>query len=288
MSSGRNDARGRGFLSCPTCLSVILGGMSGMHGLTGCADQSVMLRSGHANLLITRTSGQGGRSDARGHNSEVLEALWQSKNTAEQEAFVEGINGLYDEQLPALDRAIHHLLQEMDERRLLERTLVVLTADHGEMLGDRETGDFGHGDYLWPELVQIPFLWMGPGISPGQKDCLGQSIDIGPSLLAMAGLPEMAGVDGQDLQAGCRTVSRHSIYSPLNVSIIAASTQSLELQWTCQAKLLQAWDLTTQPPTLVNEPLLLPEGSMLLEELNGLVDDIQEARPETHCAAPTG
>jgi choline-sulfatase len=72
----------------------------------------------------------------------------------------------YDEELFALDAAIGGMVAELQRRGTWDRTLVVVTADHGEEFG--EHGGYFHGQSLYEELLHVPLIvkppasWTGP------------------------------------------------------------------------------------------------------------------------------
>ena len=66
----------------------------------------------------------------------------------------------YDDCLAFLDRQLGILLEELKARGVLENTLVILTADHGEHLGDHLL--FFHGCSLYRQLVQVPLVIVEP------------------------------------------------------------------------------------------------------------------------------
>ncbi len=74
---------------------------------------------------------------------------------------------VYDDCIAYLDRRLGLLLDELSRQGVLENTLVVVTSDHGEHLGDH--GLFFHGGSLYRQLVQVPLLIMGKkGIPVGR------------------------------------------------------------------------------------------------------------------------
>jgi hypothetical protein len=83
----------------------------------------------------------------------------------EERAFVEG---LYDADVAWLDGELGRLLDGLEAAGLLERALVVLVGDHGEELWDHGGGE--HGATFHDEVVRVPLLVWGPGVTPGQDD----------------------------------------------------------------------------------------------------------------------
>ena len=74
---------------------------------------------------------------------------------------------LYDGEVAYFDRCFGELLGELERRGLRDKTIVVLTADHGEELF--EHGRLGHGYSLYEELLWVPLVCAGPGIQAGVR-----------------------------------------------------------------------------------------------------------------------
>lgn len=89
----------------------------------------------------------------------------------------------------------------LDRLGLTENTLVIVTSDHGELLGDH--GLWMKGPFHYEELARVPFLMMGPGVAPGAiRDDVVSLVDVVPTVLAAAGIPIATdAVDGVDLLA---------------------------------------------------------------------------------------
>jgi arylsulfatase A-like enzyme len=68
----------------------------------------------------------------------------------------------YDNCIEYIDLQIGILMGQLEQRGLLDSTLVVITSDHGEHFG--EHGAFGHGTTLYRELTHIPLIIFGPGV----------------------------------------------------------------------------------------------------------------------------
>jgi arylsulfatase A-like enzyme len=68
----------------------------------------------------------------------------------------------YDRCITSLDHQLGRLLDELTRRGLLHGTLVVVTADHGEHLGEQQL--FGHGCSLYLPEIHVPLLVLRPGV----------------------------------------------------------------------------------------------------------------------------
>jgi arylsulfatase A-like enzyme len=92
----------------------------------------------------------------------------RSTLSAEEIAYV---RAAYDETLASADSAVGEVLDKMDETGLLDETLIIISADHGEMLGEAD-GVFGHGGYFAKGAAHVPLFIRFPKdlpIDPPQK-----------------------------------------------------------------------------------------------------------------------
>ncbi len=106
------------------------------------------------------------------------------------------VSALYDSGVAYTDERVGRLLAALEPIR--GETLVVLTSDHGESLG--EGGRVAHG-YLTEENLRVPLVFAFPdGLAAGRFiESQVRSIDIYPTVLERAGLPAAAGIDGTSL-----------------------------------------------------------------------------------------
>jgi len=74
---------------------------------------------------------------------------------------------LYDGEVRYIDTVLGEFLDALEERGLRERSLVLVTADHGDAFG--EHGYYGHPRRLHDELVHVPLLVAGPGFGKGER-----------------------------------------------------------------------------------------------------------------------
>ena len=97
------------------------------------------------------------------------------------------------------DHALGELLDYLDERGLAENTLVIYTSDHGAYTGTFGVPEKAPG-ICSEQVCRIPFIWRMPGTTkPRRVDQLAHNTDIAPTICSLAGLPEMATVDGKDI-----------------------------------------------------------------------------------------
>jgi phosphoglycerol transferase MdoB-like AlkP superfamily enzyme len=96
---------------------------------------------------------------------------------------------LYLNELLYLDWVMASMVDQLKESGLLDKTLVVITDDHGEMTG-ANGGPIGHGWVVTPELANAPLIIMDPQ-NPGYhlNYTLGSQIDLLPTLLELLKIP---------------------------------------------------------------------------------------------------
>jgi hypothetical protein len=74
----------------------------------------------------------------------------------------------YDDCIAYLDEALGRLFDELERRGVMDQTLVIVTADHGEEIGEHKL--VGHGRSLYREELHVPLLMARPGSVPAGKD----------------------------------------------------------------------------------------------------------------------
>jgi arylsulfatase A-like enzyme len=95
----------------------------------------------------------------------------------------------YDDELAYTDQLTGELISWLEVHALLENTLVVMTADHGESLTEHGVL-FDHGDDLYDPSLRVPLILRGPGVEPGTVvPCQLSTIDVIPTIRQLAVLP---------------------------------------------------------------------------------------------------
>jgi arylsulfatase len=93
----------------------------------------------------------------------------------------------YFNSIRMVDQQLSLIFNELDSLGLADNTVVVFTADHGEMAGSH--GLRGKGPFAYKESLHVPFYVVHPDVQGGQTCAsITSHIDIVPSLLSMAGV----------------------------------------------------------------------------------------------------
>jgi arylsulfatase A-like enzyme len=124
---------------------------------------------------------------------------------------IKQVRALYDGAVRATDDAIGDLLKALSKRNLSKNTIVVITADHGEQLYEYGRSQ-GHGDHLeGDEALLVPFILYDPRVSVAHRETNSVSlVDVAPTLLDIAGLPNFEKIDGRSLASSVRGESVES------------------------------------------------------------------------------
>ena len=118
---------------------------------------------------------------------------------------VEASRNLYLAQVHWTDEQFGRLLRGLEERGLMDDSLVIMTADHGEMLYERHLGQiYTHGPDVDLPVTRVPLIIAGSGQFETPKgEVVSRQVrlqDLANTILVQADLPANLG-DGQDLEA---------------------------------------------------------------------------------------
>lgn len=116
-----------------------------------------------------------------------------ARNEEVQAEVLARIQALYDGNMAFADHLVGKILQELGSLGLSERTVVILTADHGEALFEHRF--IGHNTQLYEESVRVPLMMRVPGVAPRKVSQVVELIDLTPTILALVGLGEGPAVE---------------------------------------------------------------------------------------------
>ncbi|MEE9263173.1 MAG: sulfatase [Vicinamibacteria bacterium] len=118
--------------------------------------------------------------------SDLLSKVLNDEPPRNQEEINQVIN-LYDGELAYVDRELGRFFDGLKAAKLYERSLIILTADHGEAF--YEHGHWKHTQTLYEEMIRVPLIVKWPRESPtGHVKSLVSQIDVFPTVLEGAGL----------------------------------------------------------------------------------------------------
>jgi choline-sulfatase len=111
----------------------------------------------------------------------------------------EHLGALYDRGIAYTDYWIGRLIDELAARQLLDRTVVIVTSDHGEELFDH--GGIEHSRTYHEEMMRVPLVVRVPGLAQGRViDAQVGLVDVTPTVLDLLGIPAGWPMQGRSLR----------------------------------------------------------------------------------------
>lgn len=106
----------------------------------------------------------------------------------------------YDGEVAWTDTLLGRLRASLEARQLWDDALIVVTADHGEALGEHQ--ETGHGFFVYETTLKVPLVMRGPGLAAGAT-VTGpvRLVDVAPTVLALLGVAALPDTTGVDLAA---------------------------------------------------------------------------------------
>jgi arylsulfatase A-like enzyme/Flp pilus assembly protein TadD len=113
--------------------------------------------------------------------------------------FPPALVGWYAGEIAYVDHCIGQIIDKLKELDLYDSTLLIITSDHGEMLG--EHGESTHCYFIYQSAVRVPLIFKLPGSTKPRRisDVVGL-VDILPTVCSMLGIEPPAQIQGTDLK----------------------------------------------------------------------------------------
>jgi arylsulfatase A-like enzyme len=149
----------------------------------------------------------------------LLRTWWEAKKGKLSPEQLAMVRDAYDSCIASLDHQLGRLFGELEHRGLLANTYVIVTADHGEQLG--EHGLFGHGCSLYRRETHVPLVIFGPGI-PFGAERVQEPVslrDLPATVVDLLGIPGKTPFPGASLARYWRTAC--GTESPANAGAMA-------------------------------------------------------------------
>jgi arylsulfatase A-like enzyme len=152
-----------------------------------------------------------------------------------------------------LDHAIGRVLDALTARGLADDTLVIVTSDHGEFLGEHQM--IFKGPFGYDSLLRVPLVLRGPGIAAGAviDDPVG-TIDLAPTILRAGGHRAPEWMEGRPIDGA----SREHVLTENDFNILASipmrtlTTRQYKLHHYLAAPFGELYDLVDDPGEIVN------------------------------------
>lgn len=213
---------------------------------------------------------------------DVTRAWQQGYSEADRQRIVD----LYDGTIAYTDRQLGRLFRGLARRGRLDRTLVIVTADHGEELWDHK--QFFHGQSLFDELLHVPMLVRFPDVGHGRVvESVVSTVDVLPTVASVMGGAAPPGdgrslrdlATGQTADAAAATRAVFALVShaePRTPERHAVRMRTAKLIHDVSDGTFAYYDLTTDPKEKRNLGLAAPGATELRARLDGFRAQLAE------------
>jgi hypothetical protein len=191
----------------------------------------------------------------------------------------------YDSEIQWTDQEVGRLLDELRRLPSFERTIVIITSDHGESMGEHNVPLGTHGSALYRELIHVPLIYFIPGNKPRQIGGAVSILDIVPTVA------ELTGADVRDLQFEGRSLVPQLFYGEEDRErIVFAETNAggkqraaISSQWKLiyymASNVYELFDLAKDPQEKTNlAPQAPPALALMKSALGAWMDRVLYAR----------
>jgi arylsulfatase len=154
----------------------------------------------------------------------------------------------YFASITTIDEKLGQIMEALEAKGYLENAVVVFTADHGDMLGDHR---LAYKWLMYEGSVRVPIIvWDTRKKRTGESDALASLIDIGPTLLAAAGLEVPGYLEGRDL-LGDEPAPEYVFCEDNYLTMVRGERYKL-VYYTEQEDIGELYDLQNDPHEFVN------------------------------------
>jgi arylsulfatase A-like enzyme len=138
----------------------------------------------------------------------------------------------YDGEIATVDEQVGRVMDALSTSAARDTTVVVLTSDHGESLGEHDYY-FDHGEDLFDPSLRIPLIVSVPGAAKAQRsDALASTLDLVPTILDAVKVsypPDLAGQSLLPVVLNHRTAERARLFGQNDRNLVATWDQRLKL-----------------------------------------------------------
>ncbi|HTL37095.1 MAG TPA: sulfatase-like hydrolase/transferase [Kofleriaceae bacterium] len=196
---------------------------------------------------------------------------------------------LYDVELRWTDQQIGRLLDELKRLPSDDHTIVIITSDHGESMGEHPSVPVGtHGTALYTELLHVPMIFYIPNLPPKQIGGAVTNLDIIPTIA------QIADIDVKDLSFEGKSLVPELFYGKEDHERIvfsetnapsperAAVSEAYKLIYYLQSNIYELYDLKTDPAEKTNLASKSPDAmKMMKAALDAWIERVVYARDAT-------
>ena len=139
---------------------------------------------------------------------------------------------LYDGEIASVDQEVGLVIRALRASAMKDHTVVVITSDHGESLGEHDYY-FDHGENVFEPSLRIPLIVVNPGSPAGRRSAAWAStLDLLPTVLDAVKVswpPDLAGVSLLGVVEGKAAPRRDRLFAQNDRNLIATFDQQFKI-----------------------------------------------------------
>jgi len=196
---------------------------------------------------------------------------------------IEDLLKLYDAEIRYTDSQIGRVLDTLEESGILENTIVIITADHGEAFGEHDR--FGHHPYPYDELIKVPLIIAGPGVESTTVNKQVSLLDLSPTVLDLVGAETPDSMEGQSFApvlSGDDLDDRTAMTISDNGTVFGCRTAEWKYITRTDAEESLLFDLTSDPTESNN---LIKNDRDVMEQFEATIADYQAGIAQSDATA---
>lgn len=162
----------------------------------------------------------------------------------------ETVIAAYDAKIRYTDENIKKLVDKLEGLNLLKNTIIIITSDHGNPLGDH--GVFSHGTQLYDESLHVPLILILPKTQRKIVKEQVRSIDIMPTVLEILGFQIPNPIDGESLVPLIEGKKLNIIAFSESADLISMRNNSIKFIFNIKTGEEELYNLSNDPKELFN------------------------------------
>ncbi|HOZ45894.1 MAG TPA: sulfatase [Candidatus Hydrogenedentes bacterium] len=208
----------------------------------------------------------------------------------------EYVRGAYDGSIHFADAAVGEIAAKLKELGVYENTMLIISSDHGELIGEDGVNVEHPSAITTQELVHVPLVMTGPGIPKGQRvSPLTENADIVPSLLELMGASSNAQYDGKSFVPLLRDPkakalhdyivfkSRYSFFNEDELTIFAIFDGEYTYEFNPHTQSRHLWAM---PDSIVKRCDMIDEKPDRAEKMHRVIEETLMPKWEDYARLP--
>jgi hypothetical protein len=162
------------------------------------------------------------------------------------------LTNIYDDGVRQADTVVEQILSALNRKGYLERSIVVITADHGEPLGEHDS--WRHGNNLYAESINIPLFFFDTDFHASRRIPYATHLDIAPTVADLAGIPIPVQWEGRSLLGTVPEIStaQTTTVRPIEAVIWRTAGANYKYLFNTEDRTEQLFELRRDPAEQVN------------------------------------